>query len=446
MSLREFIIGKEKLIGIIIIIAILAHILFGKPRWQLYPLYLLVLSLFIMVFYSNFRSIDISRSFDRLLTVSGLLLLFVSIILLLVFPMEKLPTPSGKYSIGSKNYDLIDRSRDDPYSEVLNGDRKIKFQIWYPTDNTDGHERAKWIEDGKILTRQLAKSMHLPSFMLDHTALIDSNSYKDAHISDDLANYPIVIISHGWLGFRELHTDFAEELASNGYIAISIDHTYGSQAVKFKDESVAYLNPEALPDAKSTSKFSEYANTLVKTYGEDVGSVLDELEVLNRDEDFKNKLNLDSIGLLGHSTGGGGDVYISLKDERIKSILGLDAWVIPIESQDLKDGLSIPSLFIRSNQWATVPNNKALKSLVKNSNDSTFIQIDKSTHVDFSMAYMYSPVTKLVGFTGRLKGRLASEIQRDFILNFFDKNLRGREDHINSIIDRYEDVRLIDRD
>ncbi|MGO1468618.1 MAG: alpha/beta hydrolase [Tissierella sp.] len=53
----------------------------------------------------------------------------------------------------------------------------------------------------------------MPAFILDHTADIDSNSYYKAPIDNTLDKYPLVIISHGWKGFRELNTDYAEELA-----------------------------------------------------------------------------------------------------------------------------------------------------------------------------------------------------------------------------------------
>lgn len=447
MRFMEFILERYKIIGIVIIILFVVHILFGKPRWQVYPLYLVMVIYFVMAILNNNNIIDISSNTVKWTLGIGVFLFFISIVSLIVFPIEEIPKPSGKYSIGTRTYDLVDTSRDAVYSDSLSENRKIKFQIWYPTEITEGYEKVKWIEDGTILTRQLASSMHFPSFMLDQTAFINSNSYKNAPISNSLNNYPVVIISHGWLGFRELHTDFAEELASHGYIAISIDHTYGSQAVKFENGDIAYLKPEALPNADSTSSFAEYADKLVTTYGQDIISVLDDLEDLNMDPDFKDKLNLDKIGLLGHSTGGGGDVYASLKDKRVKAVLGLDAWIKPIESQFEGFGLSIPSLFIRSEQWSSVPNDGSLKYLVNHSSNSNFFQIDGTTHVDFSMAYMYSPLSKLVGFTGKLEGREASEIQREFILSFFNEYLKDKKDHnelyIEEIVKKHDSVRYV---
>lgn len=443
-----FLIEKSNIIGAVIIFLLIIHAAFGKPRWQIIPIYVSIGIYFLSVILINTDLINLANNIEKWILGIIIFLIFISVVSLIILPLDKIPVPSGNYLIGTKSYDLVDTSRKAVYSDELDKNRKIKFQVWYPTDAKNEYEKGKWIEDGYVVTRQLAKSMHLPFFVLDHTALIKSNSYKDTPISSDFEKYPIVIISHGWLGFRELHTDFAEELASNGYIAISIDHTYGSQGVKFENGDVAYLKEEALPDADSTSNFAKHAKKLVETYGKDVISVLDELEVLNKSEDFREKLDLSRIGLLGHSTGGGGDVYASLKDNRVKAVLGLDAWVIPIESEFKEFQLSIPSRFIRSNQWASFPNNKSIKSLVGNSVDSKLLQIDGTRHVDFTMAYMYSPISKLVGFLGDLENRKASKIQRDFILSFFDEYFKDvnkeSKSYSDNIIEKYKELRSID--
>ncbi|NLB20020.1 MAG: hypothetical protein GX829_04120, partial [Clostridium sp.] len=176
--------------------------------------------------------------------------------------------------------------------------------------------------------------------------------------------------------------------------------------------------------------------------------VIDDLERLNENSgDFNAKLDLANLGLLGHSTGGGGDVYTSLKDGRIKALIGLDAWVNPIESKTLAQGLTIPSLFLRSEQWSQGPNNVALNTLFKNSTDVTLVQMGETNHVDFSMAYMYSPITKYIGFTGKLGGRKSSKIQQELILSFFDHHLVSKDQtdgkYLEDIASRYENVSMV---
>lgn len=439
MKFLELILGKYKVIGFLALAGIIIHIISGKSRWQYYPMYLLGIIYFVLILLDQFKVIDLSGTLPKWILGIGIFLFAISIIFLLVFPMEDISKPSGEFKIGTITYDLEDKDREEKYTKEKDDKRKIKYQVWYPAKSTKGYKNAKWIYDGKYLTRELSSSMYMPPFILDHTSKINSNSYYKAPINNSLEEYPVVIISHGWSGFRELHTDYAEELASNGFIAISIDHSYGSQGVKFNDGTTIDIKKDAIKNS----------NLLVKTYGEDVISVLDDLEQLNEnDEIFKGKMDLDSIGVLGHSTGGGGLVYSSLKDSRIKALLGLDAWLEPIQNEISKESLNIPALFLRSEQWSKGPNNKPLIDLVSNSKNAALIQMDKTNHVDFSMAYMYSPLTKYIGFTGKLGGIVSSEIQREFILDFFEYNLKNYEkknqDYLKQIVEEYEVVKIID--
>lgn len=439
MRFMELILGKYKTIGLLTMIGIILHISFGKSRWQYYPLYLAGFIYILLIGLNYFKLVNLSPSLANWILGIGIFLIIISIILLLVLPMEKLPKPSGKLKIGTVTYDLEDKDREEKYTKEKDDKRKIKYQVWYPAEKTKRYKRANWMVDGKYLSRELASSMYMPAFMLDHTSKIKSNSYYKAPINHSLDKYPVVIISHGWSGFRELHTDYAEELASNGFIAISIDHSYGSQGVKFDNGTTIELKKDAIKNS----------NLLVKTFGEDVESVLNDLEKLNTHDDmFKGRLDLESVGVLGHSTGGGGIVYTVLKDTRIKALLGLDAWVEPIQTEILNKSLNIPSLFLRSEQWSKGPNNKPLLNLVKNSEEATLIQLYDTNHVDFTMSYMYSPITRYVGFTGKLGGRVSSEIQREFILKFFDKNLRnnGSNEYLKEIVDKYEAAKFIDVD
>jgi len=371
------------------------------------------------------RQIKLRKLYSVTVNTLLTILFVVSVISVLAFPMYELPTPSGDYLIGTTSFVIEDPTREELYSDEEY--RRFKIQLWYPAESIEGNELAPWLEGGKILSRALAKDNFLPSFALDHTVHIMSNSYYDAPFNETYEDYPIVVISHGWRGFRTLHTDFAEELASLGYIVVSIDHTYGSVATVFDDEDYAYLNLDALPPRNENPDFLDDAYHLVNTYGEDIINTLDFLEELNEDSTsiFHEHLNLDKIGLLGHSTGGGAGVNVALRDDRVKAVFGLDSWVEPIGLTDLSAGLSVPSEFLRSGNWETGENNQYLYTVIENSTyPSKLYQIDGTTHYDFAMVYMYSPLTKYIGFTGSVESEDLTIILKDVISDFFDHTLK----------------------
>ena len=419
----------------------MVHRFFGDSKWQYYPLYLLAFIYFIFIAFNSLNIFTLTPLISRWLIGIGLFLILLTVFSLKAFPKTEMLLPTGEFKIGTQTFEVEDSKREELYTEAVNDKRRLKYQVWYPTDDVECLEKVKWLSDGTLVPRHLLESATLPAppFLLDQLAEIDSNAYADADLSEAVNAYPVILISHGWRGFRELHADFAEDLASNGYFVLSIDHTYGSEAVKFDDGTIASLNREALPRMVRPAIFSQKAQKLAITYGEDVKAVLDDLDRLNGN--FNGKLDLERIGLLGHSTGGAGDVYASLRDERVKAVIGMDAWVNPLDLEELRDGLAMPALFLRSKQWAWRESREPLNVLVRNSPDARIIEMDKTKHLDFPMIYMLSPYTKNVGLTGELGGRESSIIQRGIVLDFFDDKLRNKEfsqNYLKDYVENYE--------
>ena len=432
-----------------------SHSLYDSVAWQFVPIYFLTA----MAFMSSLIAIGLAKStrkrpeleaYDsrkKLIVLTSMALIMTSLAIW-AFPLYEMPTPPGNYEIGTVTYDFTETGNVEKYGELKGENRRIKVQVWYPTDSIKGLKRVPWLEDGRVVARALATEMNAPKFILDHTKDVLSHAYADAQMSHAVETYPIIVLSHGWTGFRNLHTDLAETMASNGYIVFGIDHTFGSQITVFKDGTIMKLDHLALPDREETQDFLNYASELVQTYADDVTFVLNQLSGFNDglfSSAFKGRLNLDKIGLLGHSTGGGADVAVAINDARIKAVLGMDAWVEPVADDVLSKGLKVPALFLRSGQWETGYNNTYLTKLIDNSLIGTELyQIDGTTHIDFTMAYMYSRLTRYIGFTGDVDRKTFADIQNRFILDFFASTLNDAQGlKLSQITEVWPIVKLI---
>lgn len=406
--------------------------------WIHYLLYTVIaVSSFFIYLNSNYHI-----QIKRIWSITLLFFFLISIAIQLVFPIYTIPEPSGANQIGTTNI-IIDTSRDEIYTQNEDDTRRFKIQLWYPAEEVDGYEQALWLEDGIEVSKALSKDFGFPAFLLDQTSAVTSHAYVDAPLMNQSSPYPIVILSHGWSGFRNLHTDIAEELASQGYIAVSIDHVYGALAVDLNG-SFVYKNPDALPQREDTPNFLDYAEKLVQTYGEDVISTLDYLEVLNDTESsmFQGKFDMSNIGVVGHSTGGGGVVYAAMNDARIDVLIGLDAWVEPLGYEALEEGLSIPAVFLRSESWEVGYNNDYLYALLDHS-DATLYQVNGTTHFDFAMVYMYSPLVKTFGFTGEHDGEYLNLMLETVILDMVDTSLLDAEtsfDDYSNIFEAFVEI------
>ena len=429
-----------------VLLPALMQIAFEGPRWQMYGLYAMVLLMVSLHIINDLMKIKPYIPYKKWHSITGIIIVLISLLLLVLFPVRDLRKPVGPYAVGTMSYDLTDESRTELYGDRKGESRKIRIQLWYPTNDDALGEVAPWIEDGTIVPRGLMKRFNAPFFVYDHITLIDSNSTTDAPLRDDIQSMPVVIISHGWTGFRNLHTDLGEMFASMGYLAISIDHTYGSVGLVFDDGETAPLDSMALPQRGDDDSFSEYAGNLVGTYSGDTGTVINHLAYLDAFSDiFKGHINMDLIGVIGHSTGGGGVVKQAIENPMIDAVVGLDPWVEPIGEEMLTSGMSQPALFFRSSTWADGINDDYIRILY--GSDSSHIssyEISGSKHQDFSMLYQMGPVPRLIRISGDTKGYLSADIQQKFIANFMNYILLGSEDNTESLLDEYESVTKID--
>lgn len=92
------------------------------------------------------------------------------------------------------------------------GDRALRVEIWYPAEAATA-ERARYDD----VTR-LRKPFSL-----------QGEAYRDAEPRRD-DRFPLVILSHGYTGYRSIMFYLGEHLASHGYVVASIDHTDSTNA------------------------------------------------------------------------------------------------------------------------------------------------------------------------------------------------------------------------
>jgi dienelactone hydrolase len=172
----------------------------------------------------------------------------------------------------------------------------------------------------------------MPDFLFDHLALVKTYAKDDLALADAQPTYPVVLFSHGAGTTMEVGTSQSEDLASHGYIVVSIDHPYVSAATVFPDRVV--LAHEA------TTNFDtpEPAEPITQIMADDDAFVIDQLGEMNQgrlDPAFSGKLDLDHIGVMGHSVGGAVAYTMALNDSRVKAAIDLDG-VVYSDPQDAR--------------------------------------------------------------------------------------------------------------
>ncbi len=406
------------------------QLLFEGYRWQLIPAYGLTLLVFGLALIGWARS---GHAVRRRAISMALGLLGCLLIVLVALPPLLLPIPhdlplTGPYRVGTVTLHWVDTTRSEIYSGRANEPRELMAQIWYPAEAAATATTTPWLDHVEVLGPALAARLNLPSYFLDHLKYVNTQSYRDAPVSSAEAQYPALLFSHGWGGFRAQNTHQAEDLASHGYIIAAIDHPYDAAATVFPDGRVALHNDAILSASTSPTELQLAAAQLVQQRAGDLAFVLDQLTALNAADPagrLTGRLDLSRVGVFGHSMGGGTTIEFCAHDARCQAALTMDAYLPPVSTDVYTNGLRQPFLSMFSERWPTAENNRLFDRLFHAPGGAAYDAIIAGTaHYDFSDIPSLTPIAPLLGLKGPLSAERVTRIIDAYSLAFFDRYLK----------------------
>lgn len=413
------------------LIVCLVQVFIEGYRWQMVPIFVFSFVLFLLTLPILIRHIRKPAKTIRLRIVGMLMalgLFAIAYALPTLLPIPILPKASGPYQVGTFSMMLMDNSRKEMYSDNPDDKRTIMIQFWYPAEPNPGDPFAPWMDRADLIGPAISRFLGLPGFFLDHLKYAQTGAYRDAPVFREQSAYPVLLFSHGWKGFRAQNTFQAIHFASYGYVVVAIDHSYGAILTVFPDGTIAYNNPDALPSNMPDLEYLPIANKLINQWSGDLGFVLDTLETMNANDPehgLTGVLDLDKVGVYGHSTGGGATVEFCGRDPRCKAGLGMDAYLKPV-SETIKDlGLRQPFLFIFSETWSSETNWGLFNELYLHSDDAKTLSILGTSHYDFSDLPMLTPLAAQMGLKGPLAGDRVVKITTHYPLAFFNQVFYG---------------------
>lgn len=253
----------------------------------------------------------------------------------------------GPHAVGVRTIQATDRQRPDILNTKNGGpvaryDRTLTLEVWYPAVLAAGQQPGG---EYRVVTRDPAI-----------TATLRGRAVRDAATA--AGPFPLVIISHGYPGNRFLMAHIGENLASKGFVAVSIDHTDST----YDDQQ-------------------DFASTLYNRPFDQL-FVLNEIDRLSRAGApgfLSGLVDATRTGLIGYSMGGYGVVnvigggysatpafknlppngllaergaanpqYQRSRDPRIKAAIAIGPWGMQSEFWDAEGlkGIRTPVLFV----------------------------------------------------------------------------------------------------
>lgn len=354
------------------------------------------------------------------------------------------PSPTGNHAVGTSIVHWIDHSRLEAHvKDKQHPYRELMGQTWYPA----APETPKKLLPYDV--RSWKEAFHksgIPDFLLTGLDNIFTHAMLNAPLVDQEVKFPVVIVDHGIGGVGlAAYIALCEDLASHGYFVIGVNHTYAMQLATFPDGRVArnmitwdsLKRPERVP----------LRNIEQEVWIEDIQFVLDKLENLNRyDEQFKGKLDLEHIGMVGHSFGGSTAAQLCRLEPRIKAGINLDG---ALQGKRPIAPFDKPFMVVMATrgQQAATENRELFNNLAQN---SYYVTVDGTDHSSFcdevllvKRAILFELLNKMVNGLGLLDGYKAHEITQALVVDFFDKYLRQEPSVLLDVQDKkYKEVAI----
>lgn len=362
-----------------------------------------------------------------------------------------IPAPTGAFGVGVTQQTLAAPAPAD-------ATRVLTLDIWYPASDTAGYPRAPYTENA--LNDALSRQFRMPRFMFSE---VPSFSHREAPAVP--GPHPVVIFNHGYAAFSAQNVSTFQELASHGYVVVSLAHPGDSllsrdangKAIPFDTENEIHRELAALQ-----KDLTAYAKRLAPKLENQRQAQTPEAYALasaelGRDPQFMAlrpqirrwvddtrtviaALQGDRPGILREADGGnltvmghslGGLVAMRLACEPVaglRGIINLDAPWLQEEVEALARP-RVPSLNLLSTQYVLAKQDLAsrgtLHGLYRESEAGAHVlEIKGAAHYNFT-DLNFATALKMTPMLGPVDNRRMAQLQNDAIREFLRRTARG---------------------
>lgn len=344
-----------------------------------------------------------------------------------------LPQPAGPYAVGRVVFAWVDPSRPEVFGTDPNGHRALVAWAWYPATPTSiASPPALYLPDNWRLSIERSRGI-AAALVFQNLAVVRTHAGVDAPLAAAAQPYPVIIMQPGLGPIAADYTTLAEDLASRGYVVVASTPTYSANAVAFPDGRVAERSDAGtVPDSAPPVEAKIMLDRLVKVWAADNIFVMNQLQTLNAADPagrFTGRLDLNAMGVMGHSFGGASAAQICRLDRRCKAGVNLDGSPY---GDVIQTGLRQPFLYMWSepvdpNAPVEQQSRQDTQTMIRRSAGKTYeLTIKGTRHFNFSdYAVLYEPVLKPMQMLGAIDGRRGLQITTTYVAAFFDQYLRA---------------------
>jgi dienelactone hydrolase len=363
-----------------------------------------------------------------------------------------LPEHTGNFAVGRTTYTWINNAETDELAPSPSERRYVLVWIWYPAASATSAVQADYLPVAWRLADEQHSSILMTRFLTRDLSVVHTHSTSDPDVSSQQSSYPVVIMRAGGGAYTIDFTTLAEDLASHGYVVVGFDAPYRTRLVVLPDNRVIERPPAANPENLNAEDANRLINRLLPTWTTDTKFVVTQLEHLNSASSgkFAGRLDMQRLGMFGHSFGGATALQFCHDDARCKA--GIDIDGAPYGSV-VHDGLKQRFMFILSDHSREVsdPESSQIGANIHSIYDRLpdgrfFITIRGAHHFSFSdqvllKSHVLMKALTTVAGLGKLDGQRGLEITNAYVHTFFDVYLKGAPPaRLNALSAQYPEV------
>lgn len=369
----------------------------------------------------------------------------------------ELPGPSGPYAVGFCEFEVSDPQRLETLGSAPTP-RRVPVIAWYPALPSDA-PREPALDDA--VRDALSDLTRVPKLMLR-----PGRSYAVRDAVAVRGRFPVVLFNHGLGSFQKQSASLLQELASHGFIALSLGHPFESLVVQYRDGATvkwrrdlpAWRAMEAglkdlegalkeaaplLERARAShdaarlreamdelAKLPGYAPLpeLMERWADDTRQVLDHLAELDDGTlatPLKGLVDTSRVGALGHSLGGMVSGLLAMAEPRVRAGMNFDGAQLPTPGGPW--ALRAPFCFVYADAakvGATVVANEGMNDglLADAPAGSCGVCLTGAAHLNFTDMNNVAMMAKALGSIDR--GEMARTL-RALTVGFFAHHLSG---------------------
>lgn len=378
----------------------------------------------------------------RLTRLLAVLVLFVISINAFGTDSVTLPIPTGSYTVG-RTLIYINTDREELWTEEEEDSRELPLLIWYPSNDSSG-PLADYLPYGQEANSERFEAIR------EWSSKLMIHSLQDASIASTPSTFPIIIFSPGggtgpW-GYHMI----LEDLASHGFIVISIDHTYQGAGQVLRNGTFIQPAPGATFSPKSEQGSPEFEVELEDWYmgisdnrSDDIRSVILALKDLDQETEslLHNQLDLRRIGVLGHSIGGIAAAHAVAEVDEIQSGVNIDGHFDSLTFDPARmpskpfmaieaEGPAPSDELLEHEGYTREEYNRAMRDIA-NQQAATYRQINQGAYRVYIDGANHSTVHDRALINAQGEGGDSEDIvqaARIYLLAFFEKTLLGITD------------------